>query len=91
MLLNRDANLPLKQKVIPLNTPTEIELAPGRTMQVTLLDVGIPNRLIRSSMVDLLQANHCIGAVMFLIVNAEKAVLYTGDVRCECSGSIPVY
>ena len=34
-------NLSFQQKVIPLNTPTEIELAPGRTIQVTLLDVGI--------------------------------------------------
>ena len=29
------------------------------------------------------QANHCVGAVMFLIENETKAVLYTGDIRCK--------
>ncbi len=53
-------------KTIPLNTPTEIELDPTRSMRVTLLD-----------------ANHCIGAVMFLIQDDSKAILYTGDVRSE--------
>ncbi len=53
-------------KPLPLDTPTEIELAPGQTIRVTLLD-----------------ANHCIGAVMFLIEGDGKAVLYTGDIRAE--------
>jgi hypothetical protein len=49
-----------------LDTPTEIELAPGNSIRVTLID-----------------ANHCIGAVMFLIEGDGKAVLYTGDIRAE--------
>ncbi|KAM0806338.1 beta-lactamase-like protein, partial [Usnea florida] len=51
---------------IPLNAPTEIELKPGISLRVTLLD-----------------ANHCAGAVMFLIENDTKAILYTGDIRSE--------
>ncbi|KAJ9625830.1 hypothetical protein H2203_004594 [Taxawa tesnikishii (nom. ined.)] len=53
-------------KVIPLETPTEIELCPGKIIRVTLLD-----------------ANHCVGAVMFLIEGDGKAILYTGDIRSE--------
>ncbi|MCJ1439325.1 hypothetical protein MMC27_008717 [Xylographa pallens] len=53
-------------KAMPLQVPTDIELAPGRTIRVTLLD-----------------ANHCAGAVMFLIDNARNAILYTGDIRAE--------
>ncbi|RFU81259.1 hypothetical protein TARUN_914 [Trichoderma arundinaceum] len=33
--------------------------------------------------VTLFDANHCPGSVMFLIEGHSKAVLYTGDVRCE--------
>ncbi|KAI1458169.1 Metallo-hydrolase/oxidoreductase [Annulohypoxylon moriforme] len=53
-------------KPIPLDTPTQVELEPGKNIQVTLLD-----------------ANHCAGAVMFLIEGNGKAVLYTGDIRSE--------
>ncbi|KAI0888119.1 Metallo-hydrolase/oxidoreductase [Annulohypoxylon maeteangense] len=53
-------------KPIPLDTPTEVELEPGKSIQVTLLD-----------------ANHCAGAVMFLIEGNGRAVLYTGDIRSE--------
>ncbi|KAJ4988856.1 artemis protein [Stagonosporopsis vannaccii] len=53
-------------KPLPLDTPTTIELAPGNSIRVTLID-----------------ANHCIGAVMFLIEGNGKAVLYTGDIRAE--------
>ncbi|KAI6900006.1 hypothetical protein KC318_g8075 [Hortaea werneckii] len=53
-------------KPIPLETPTKLELSPGRTIRVTLFD-----------------ANHCIGAVAFLIEDDEKAVIYTGDIRSE--------
>ncbi|KAM0447820.1 hypothetical protein ACHAO4_008564 [Trichoderma viride] len=34
-------------------------------------------------MVTLFDANHCPGSVMFLIEGQGKAILYTGDVRCE--------
>lgn len=53
-------------KTIPLETPTEIELKLGKSIQVTLLD-----------------ANHCAGAVMFLIEDERRAILYTGDIRSE--------
>ncbi|KAK5130529.1 hypothetical protein LTR08_001959 [Meristemomyces frigidus] len=53
-------------KPIPLETPTVIELTPGKTMRLTLFD-----------------ANHCVGAVAFLIEGDGKAVMYTGDVRSE--------
>jgi hypothetical protein len=53
-------------KPLPLDTPTVIELAPGNSIKVTLID-----------------ANHCVGAVMFLIEGHGKAVLYTGDIRAE--------
>jgi hypothetical protein len=53
-------------KPLPLDTPTTIELTPGNSIRVTLID-----------------ANHCIGAVMFLIEGDGKAVLYTGDIRAE--------
>ncbi|KAK1994871.1 artemis protein [Colletotrichum falcatum] len=53
-------------KPLPLETPTNLELAPGSHIQVTLFD-----------------ANHCPGAVMFLIEDSHHAVLYTGDIRSE--------
>ncbi|KAF5541279.1 hypothetical protein FNAPI_10279 [Fusarium napiforme] len=53
-------------KPLPLETPTLIELCPGREIQVTLFD-----------------ANHCPGAVMFLVEGDNKSVLYTGDIRSE--------
>ncbi|KAH8150797.1 uncharacterized protein LAJ45_04978 [Morchella importuna] len=55
-----------KLKVIPMETPTVIELDGERSIRVTMFD-----------------ANHCPGAVMFLIEGDGKAVLYTGDVRAE--------
>lgn len=39
-----------------------------------------PEREIRVTLFD---ANHCVGAVMFLIEGDGKAILYTGDLRCE--------
>ncbi|KAL7931533.1 beta-lactamase-like protein [Trichoderma chlorosporum] len=36
-----------------------------------------------SIQVTLFDANHCPGSVMFLIEGHGKAILYTGDVRCE--------
>ncbi|KAM0276060.1 hypothetical protein ACHAQH_007146 [Verticillium albo-atrum] len=59
-------NLKSLLKPIPMDTPAEIELAPGHHIQVILLD-----------------ANHCPGAVMFLIEGNGKAILYTGDIRSE--------
>lgn len=41
-------HLEKKLKPLPLDTPVSIQLVPGRTLKVTLLD-----------------ANHCVGAVMF--------------------------
>ncbi|RDA86938.1 hypothetical protein CP532_1871 [Ophiocordyceps camponoti-leonardi (nom. inval.)] len=55
-------------KPLPLETPTTIELRPGRSIRVTLFD-----------------ANHCPGAVMFLMEGDGKSILYTGDVRSEPS------
>lgn len=69
------------QKAVALNTPTEIELTLGKTLRVTLLEVG--NLCLHCRCVDSTQANHCIGAVMFLIENETKAILYTGDIRCK--------
>ncbi|EAT78512.2 hypothetical protein SNOG_14275 [Parastagonospora nodorum SN15] len=39
-----------------------------------------PSNSIRVTLID---ANHCIGAVMFLIEGDGQAVLYTGDIRAE--------
>ena len=39
-----------------------------------------PENSIRVTLID---ANHCVGAVMFLIEGDGKAVLYTGDIRAE--------
>ena len=59
-------HLKMLLRSVPLNTPTQIELAPHRIIKVTLFD-----------------ANHCAGAVMFLIQDESKAILYTGDIRSE--------
>jgi DNA cross-link repair 1C protein len=39
-----------------------------------------PGYEIRATLFD---ANHCVGAVMFLIEGQGKAILYTGDIRSE--------
>lgn len=39
-----------------------------------------PGNRIRVTLID---ANHCVGAVMFLIEGNNKAILYTGDIRAE--------
>lgn len=43
-----------------------------------------PRLRIRATLFD---ANHCLGAVMFLIEGDGKAVLYTGDIRCMSCNS----
>ena len=45
----------------------------------TELELG-PKSRIRATLLD---ANHCPGAVMFLIEGDGKAILYTGDIRAE--------
>ena len=77
------------QKTIVLNTPTDIELRPGKFIKVTLLDVSTaaPTRMRELRM----KANHCPGAVMFLIEDENKAILYTGDIRCTWNlGKLPL-
>lgn len=39
--------------------------------------------LVRLLQLTGVQANHCVGAVMFLIEGEGKAILYTGDIRGE--------
>lgn len=39
-----------------------------------------PGNIIRVTCID---ANHCVGAAMFLIEGDGKAILYTGDIRAE--------
>lgn len=45
----------------------------------TLIELSAGNEI----QVTLFDANHCVGAVMFLIQGQGKAILYTGDVRAE--------
>ncbi|KAL4785350.1 hypothetical protein BJX76DRAFT_184488 [Aspergillus varians] len=47
----------------------------------TPTEIDLTPRL--SIRVTLLDANHCTGAVMFLIEGGGKAILYTGDIRAE--------
>lgn len=45
----------------------------------TVIELSPENKI----RVTLLDANHCVGAVMFLIEGDGKAILYTGDIRAE--------
>lgn len=51
------------------------------------IPLGTPTRIELAPnnelQVTLLDANHCPGAVMFLIQGRGKAILYTGDIRSE--------
>jgi len=46
---------------------------------LTVLELS-PGKTIRVTLFD---ANHCVGAVMFLVEGEGRAVLYTGDIRSE--------
>jgi hypothetical protein len=45
----------------------------------TVIELSPENKI----RVTLFDANHCVGAVMFLIEGSGKAILYTGDIRAE--------
>ncbi|KAK1246263.1 hypothetical protein MKX08_000065 [Trichoderma sp. CBMAI-0020] len=60
----------------------KVILTPQKPLPVespTIIELQPRNQL----MVTLFDANHCPGSVMFLIEGQGKAILYTGDVRCE--------
>lgn len=61
----------------------------GRTQNLLkVLPLNRPSRVEvghETLTVTLLDANHCPGAVMFLIESPQKCILYTGDVRAESS------
>ncbi|KAJ9646407.1 hypothetical protein H2199_002456 [Coniosporium tulheliwenetii] len=59
--------------------PHRMNFAKGSSKTPTRIELS-PGNEIR---VTLLNANHCAGAVMFLIQDTRKAILYTGDTRSE--------
>lgn len=73
------ANGILEQRIRRFDKKMESRLKAIPLETPTIIETS-PGRSIRVTLFD---ANHCVGAVMFLIEGDGKAILYTGDIRSE--------